>query len=499
MRMMSRLRGIVLVGIAVGAVSFAASVTADDKDKTTSARSLNAAQQTAVAEVERRATEIIELNRKVWEYAEVGLQEHRSADALIQKLKENGFAVESGVSSMPTAFVATYGEGKPIIGILAEYDALPGLSQKASPEREPVKEGAAGHACGHSGLGAGAVGAALAVKQAMQEHGLSGTIRLYGTPAEETMIGKVYMLLDGQFDDLDACLHWHPSGRNQVWSGSSKACLSVKFTFRGLASHASVSPHEGHSALDAVELMNIGVNFMREHVQEDCRLHYVVTNGGGQPNVVPPEATVWYYVRANRHEDVERYYSWVKEIAQGAALMSRTKLSIQVDTDCHELIPNDALSELIQANMEAVGPPRFTPEEHQFALRIQDSLRDDFGKAIETTLHEGVDPLNSSSGLSRGSTDVGDISWKVPTGGFRGACFAADSPGHSWQIVAGIGSSIGDKGTVYAAKVLATTAVQLFQNETLRAAARQEFDTRMKTRKYTSLVPKGQPAPAAIR
>jgi aminobenzoyl-glutamate utilization protein B len=460
---------------------------------------LDPVQQSVVDDVAARADELADLNHTLWQYAEVGLQEHKSAALLVQKLKDNGFAVETGVAHMPTAFVASFGEGQPIIGILAEYDALPGLSQKTVPDRDPVEDGAAGHGCGHSGLGTAAVGAAIAVKQAMQEHGLKGTIRLYGTPAEETLIGKVYMLLDGQFDDLDVCLHWHPSDKNQVWGGSSKAAVSVKFTFHGLAAHGAGSPHEGRSALDGVELMNVGVNFMREHVKEDCRMHYVVTNGGGQPNVVPPEATVWYYVRADQHDDVETYFAWVKDIAQGAALMSRTKLDIQIDTDCHELIPNDVLSEAIHANLVAVGPPTFTPEEHLFATRILAPLQAEFGLKVEAPLREQVETLAASKELGKGSTDVGDISWKVPTSGLRAVCFAAESPGHSWQNVACIGSSIGDKGTVYAAKVLAATAVQLLQDEDLRAAARAEFEAKMKDRKYTTLIPEGQKAPASIR
>jgi aminobenzoyl-glutamate utilization protein B len=245
--------------------------------------------------------------------------------------------------------------------------------------------------------------------------------------------------------------------------------------------------------------MNVGVNYMREHVREDCRLHHVITDGGGQPNVVPPEATVWYYVRADAHEDVERYFDWVQDIAEGAALMTRTKVDMRIDTDCHELIANTALSEAIHANLLAVGPPTFTAEEHAFAARIQEPLQQEFGTVFETSLHQDVQPLAESQENSKGSTDVGDISWYVPTGGLRTTCAAAGSPGHSWQNVACIGSSIGDKGTVYAAKVIAATAVQLLEDPDLRAAARSEWESRMRDRKYTSLIPEGQPAPSAIR
>lgn len=460
---------------------------------------LNPAQQTAIADVDARADELADVNQSIWQYAEVGLVEHRSAALLEQKLKDNGFEVETGIAGMPTAFVAEYGSGSPVIGILAEYDALPGMSQQAVPYREPVQEGAAGHACGHSGLGTGALGAVLAVKAAMEEHDLPGTIRLYGTPAEETAIGKVYMVLDGVFDDLDVCLHWHPGSENGTWAGSSKALVSAKFTFHGIPAHGAVSPHEGRSALDAVELMDTGVNFMREHVKEDCRMHYVITDGGGQPNVVPPTATVWYYVRADKHEDVEYYFNWVQDIARGAALMTRTELSVRIDTDCHELLPNLPLSEAIVANMELIGAPTFTAEEHAFAARVQEPLTAEFGSVFEATLNEGMQPLSESQGTSKGSTDVGDISWHVPTGGLRTACMAAGSPGHSWQNVACIGSSIGEKGIVFAAKSLAVTAIQLLQDEDLRIAARADFEKRMADREYTTLIPEGQPAPETIR
>lgn len=460
---------------------------------------LRPTQQAAIERVEARSDEIKEINQAVWNYAEVGLQEHKSAALFVEKLKGAGFKVETGVAGMPTAFVAEYGSGSPIIGILAEYDALPGLSQKSAPYREPVKEGAAGHACGHSGLGAAAFGGAVAVKETMERSALKGTIRIYGTPAEETGIGKVYMQLAGDFDDLDVCLHWHPSTKNEVhWSNSSKALVSIKFTFHGIPAHASVSPESGISALDAVELMSVGVQYLREHVKDDARIHHVITDGGGQPNVVPAKATVWYYVRADRHEDAEKYVARVKEIAQGAALMTRTKLDIRVDTDNHELIENQPLAQLCLKNLELVGPPKFSEEEKAFARRCQEPLIQEFGKQFPVALEESIRPL-TPGGQARGSTDVGDISWHVPTGGFRTVCFPAESPGHSWQNVASIGSSIGEKGTIYAAKVFAVTAIDLLEDPQLVAAAKADHQTRMQDRKYTSLVPEGQKPPQTIR
>jgi aminobenzoyl-glutamate utilization protein B len=460
---------------------------------------LRASQETAIDDVTARADELVDVNRQIWEFAEVGLEERRSSALLVSKLKAAGFDVQTGVAGMPTAFVASYGSGKPIIGILAEYDALPGMSQKVSPVREPVEEGAAGHACGHSGLGTGALGAALAVQTAMKQHDIPGTIRLYGTPAEETLIGKVYMQLDGQFDDLDVCLHWHPGSKNGVWSGSSKAMVSAKFTFTGTPAHASGSPDSGRSALDAVELMNIGANYMREHVREDARIHYVITDGGGQPNVVPPTATVWYFVRADDHKDVETNFQWLNDIARGAALMTQTKFTVHIDTDCHELIPNTPLSELLYKNLQAVGPPKFTEDEKLFARRMQQPLTEQFGTEFSEAIHESIEPLQATTPPSKGSTDVGDISWHVPTGGIRTACMAAGSPGHSWQNVACIGSTIGEKGTIYAARVLAISAIDLLEDPEAVAAARADWERRMKNRKYTTLVPEGQKAPVKIR
>jgi aminobenzoyl-glutamate utilization protein B len=460
---------------------------------------LRPSQQTAVAEVDRLGEELKAVNRAIWQFAELGLEEKQSSALLVEKLKAAGFEVQVGLSGMPTAFVASHGKGKPVIGILAEYDALPGLSQQATPQRTPVEDGRPGHGCGHSGLGTGALGAALAIKAAMDKHGLPGTIRLYGTPAEETVIGKVYMTLDGQFDDLDACLHWHPGDQNGAWSGSSKALVSAKFTFDGTAAHASVSPDAGRSALDAVELMNVGANFMREHLKEDARIHYVIVDGGGAPNVVPPTATVWYFCRADAHRDVEANFRWLNDIAQGAALMTRTKLRVTIDTDCHEIIENGPLSELIVRNLERIGAPSFSDEEKLFARRLQEPLIAEFGRQFEMALDESIHRDVVGAKPSKGSTDVGDISWRVPTGGLRTTCFAAGSPGHSWQNVASIGSSIGEKGIHYAAQVLAASALDLLEDPQLLAAARADFQQRMQGREYFSFIPKGQKPPQKIR
>jgi len=460
---------------------------------------LTESQQTAVAEVDKRAKLIKETNAAIWRFAEVGLQETKSSGLLVEHLNDAGFEVKTGIAGMPTAFVASYGQGRPIVGVLAEYDALPGMSQKVAPRREPVEEGGNGHACGHSGLGSAALGAALAVKAAMDRHDIPGTIRLYGTPAEETVIGKVYMTLAGVFDDLDVCLHWHPSTRNEAWAASSKALVSAKFTFHGTPAHASVSPESGRSALDAVELMNVGANYMREHLKEDARIHYVVTDGGGAPNVVPPKATVWYFCRADSHEDVEYNFRWLKDIAAGAAKMTRTKLTIKIDTDCHEVIPNRYLGEVVTRAMKRVGAPSFTAEERVFAKRLQAPLAEQFGRRFNIALDERIRDVPATLVPTRGSTDVGDISWRIPTVGLRTTCMAYGSPGHSWQNVAAIGSSIGEKGILFAAKSLAVTALELMENPGHLKAAREEFDRRMKGKKYFSFIPEGQQAPKSIR
>ncbi len=436
------------------------------------------------------------VNRNIWSYAETGLQETRSSQELIAVLKQNGFTVQEGVAGMPTAFVATYGTGRPSIGILAEYDALPGLSQDASPDRQERPGATAGHGCGHSVFGTASTAAAIAAKRAIEAGAARGTIKLYGTPAEETGIGKTYMLREGMFKDDDVILSWHASPETAASYDYSKANVSVKFRFTGLPAHASASPHQGRSALDAVELMNVGVNYMREHVKEDTRIHYVVTNGGGQPNVVPPNAEVWYYLRANKHADVEEYFEWLKEIADGAARMTRTKLeAVQVDADMHEVLPNRALAEAIHKNLELVGPPKFTEDEKAFARKTQAPL----GRTFDRALSEVIEPLPDKPEQGVASTDVGDISWFVPVGQLSAATYTWGAPGHSWQIVACTGTGIGEKGMLVAAKALAATAIDLFTTPALVEKARGDFKAIREPLNFVTLIPEGQKAPKTIR
>ncbi len=451
----------------------------------------------AISWLDDNAPALAKVNRNIWSWAETGLEEVKSSKELQDLLAANGFTIQAGVAGMPTAFVATYGSGQPVIGILAEYDALPGLSQDASPERSTRAGVMAGHGCGHSVFGTGSTGAAVAIKQAMASGSIKGTVKLFGTPAEETGIGKTYMLREGVFKDVDTILSWHAGSSTAASWDFSKAVISVKFKFDGLAAHASTSPHQGRSALDAVELMNIGVNYMREHVKEDTRIHYVVTNGGGQPNVVPPTAEVWYYLRANKHTDVEEYYQWMQEIARGAAAMTRTKLAeTRVDSDMHEVLPNRTLAELIHKNLELVGPPKFDEREKAFARATQKDLK----PVPDIALSERIEPLRQGppeQGLH--STDVGDLTWFFPVGQLTAATYSYGAPGHSWQIVACTGTSIGEKGMMVAAKALAAAAIDLYRSPELIQRAREDQKKMMAGQKYMTLIPEGQRAPKTIR
>lgn len=451
----------------------------------------------ALSWIDANASTLNRVNRNIWGWAETGLEETKSSNELQDLLRANGFAVESGVADMPTAFVASFGSGKPVIGILAEFDALPGLSQDASPERTTRAGAAAGHGCGHSVFGTGSTGAAIAIKQALAAGTIKGTVKLFGTPAEETGIGKTYMLRAGSFKDIDTILAWHAGDNTGASWDFSKAMVSVKFRFEGLASHASVSPHMGRSALDAVELMSVGVNYMREHVKEDTRIHYVITNGGGQPNVVPPSAEVWYYLRANKHTDVEASFEWLQEIARAAAAMSRSKLvETRVDADMHEVLPNRTLVELIQKNLELVGPPVFDEREKAFARATQKDLKPPPDKALADALV----PLPAGPPQQgTHSTDVGDLTWFFPVGQLEAATYTYGAPGHSWQIVACTGMSIGEKGMMVAAKALAGSAIDLYRSPELIQRAREDHKKMMVAQKYSTLIPAGQKAPKTIR
>ncbi|HEY3082329.1 MAG TPA: amidohydrolase [Chloroflexota bacterium] len=453
---------------------------------------LQSAKEQAIRSVDQERKLFAEVNRRIWHLAEPSLLEHESAERLARLLEENGFRVTRGVADMPTAFVAEWGSGDPVVGILAEYDALPSLSQKAQTEREELVLGAHGHGCGHSVFGTACAFGGIAAKQAMESAGIAGRLRVYGCPAEELLVGKVYMARAGLFDDLDAAISWHPADKTRVSLGCSKAMVSVRYSFAGVAAHASTSPHRGRSALDAVELMNVGVNYMREHIKEDARIHYVITDGGIQPNVVPPKASVWYYVRADAHGDVEEYLAWVDQIAEAAAKMSQTRLvERKLDTDCHELVPNRAIGEAIDRNLRLVGPPGFDEAERTFAARIRTTILDAKpGPALSDEI-QSIEEKKTSGG----STDVGDVSWLVPTEQFVATTHANGCPGHSWQITACTGTTIGEKGGAVAAKTLACTALELLGDQNLRERAKAEFRERRGDAPYTLLIPTDQKPP----
>lgn len=452
--------------------------------------------------IEQNRTRLIETSLKIWDYAELGLNEYKSSKILADLLKDEGFTIEMGVAGMPTAFVASWGTENPVIGILGEYDALPGLSQRVSGKKGPVVNGGNGHGCGHNIFGVAGVGSAIAVKKVMEAKEMKGTIKFFGCPAEETLIGKVYMVRDGLFADVDACLTWHPGALNTLWSSSSLAANSVKFTFHGVASHAATNPESGRSALKSVQLMDIGVHFLREHVVDAVRIHSTITQGGQEPNVVPDKAQIWYYVRAPIRQDVDEVYNRIVNIAEGAALMTDTKCEIEFQTACYNMLPNKVMGDILLKNMKKVGPSVFDKADKELAEELVNSIgmsnRETVLKLsgapldlVNHTLNETIiDPFDEGKILA-GSTDVSDVSWNVPTAQFNTACIPIGTPVHSWQFVASVGSGIGQKGMLMASKILGLSALDLILNEKALKAAKEELKQEIKVRgEYQSPLPK---------
>ena len=446
----------------------------------------------AISTVEAMKPLIEEMASLLWDYSELALEENQSATMLIGKLEEAGFAVERGVAGMHTAFVASYGKGKPVVGILAEYDALPGVGNEPVPRRQPRADGVtSGHGCGHNLFGAACVGAAIALKKVMTSQGIKGTVKLFGTPAEEAVVGKVYMAREGMFKGLDAVLEWHPGDENGVRNQPGRAMNNFEVEFFGQAAHASADPWNGRSALDAVELMNYGVNLMREHVKPTTRLHYVITRGGEAPNVVTEYARVWYYVRALNREEVQQYYEWVLNIAESAALATGTTRKVHLITGVHEYLLNRPLQETLQVNLELVGVPIFTKKEQAFARSMQRSLR-----VEEKGFNEELEPLaDEPQPPSGGSTDVAEVSWITPTAGFSVVTAAEEIPWHSWAVTACCGTAAGRKGAVVAAKVLAATGVDLLTRPDLLKEALKFFKEASGGKPYRSPIPATQPPP----
>ncbi len=457
------------------------------------------AKKGALAAVDENAALLCHVSDKVWEFAELLLKEYQSAALYCKVLRELGFEVEEGLAGMETAFCGAFGYGKPVIGILGEFDALSGLSQKGcSTKREPLVPGGSGHGCGHNMLGAGSLGAAVAVKRYLEMTGREGTVIFYGCPGEEGAGAKAFMARDGLWNHLDAALSWHPDDVNEVTTGTCNSCIQKEYNFTGVAAHAAGDPHLGRSALDAVELMNIGVQFLREHMPMTSRIHYAITDAGGNsPNVVQPKAQVLYMVRDIKVRDALALQARVDKIAQAAAMMTDTTLQTRFIDGVSNTVPNFTLEKLLHENMESIGVPAYTDEERAYAQALIDTYEN---KAEElpgfasqespeiaeyvaektrggtASLNDFVMPYFSSLKPSMGSTDVGDVSWVTPTAQIRGLTYASRAPGHSWQHVSCGVSSIGHKGILFAAKVLAGAAIDLMESPEVLTQARKEFE-----------------------
>ncbi len=433
-----------------------------------------------------------QIAQQIWEHAEVGYQEENSSALLQSELKKAGFTIESGVAGMPTAFVASYGSGKPVVGILGEYDALPGMSQKAGvPAPDPKEAGEAGHGCGHNLFGTASMASAIAAKEWLISSKSSGTIKFYGTPAEEGGSGKVYMVREGLFDGVDAVINWHPGSSNSANPGRTLANKTGKFRFYGVSAHAAGAPERGRSALDAVEAMTHMVNMMREHTTEKTRIHYIITRGGDAPNVVPAFAELYLYVRHLDREEVRSMWDRVVKIAEGAAIGTETRMEYEITGGVYDVLPNETMSRAMFKNLTKVGGLTYTAEEKAYAEKISKTL----GNAAKPiTDAEIVQPYAMRTGTS-GSTDVGDVSWTVPTVGLSAATWVSGTAAHSWQAVSCGGYSIGRKGMMVAAKTMALTALDLFKDSKLIEEAKKEFQASLGPNfKYESLI--GDRAPA---
>ena len=461
---------------------------------------MNQGKKTAVEAVEEKRGLICQAADQIWEYAELSLQEEKSAAYYCRVLRQEGFAVEEGICGIPTAFSASFGEGGPRIGILAEYDALSGLSQEAGcTEQKEHIPGACGHGCGHNLLGAGAMGAALGVKAYLEKTGRPGTVILYGCPGEEGGAAKAFMARDGLWRSLDAALTWHPEDVNEVNTGSSNSCIQTQYKFSGVASHAAGAPEKGRSALDAVELMNMGVQFLREHMSDRARIHYAITDTGGvSPNVVQAKASVLYMVRSNHVAEAVELQERVDRIAQGAALMTDTQVEKRFIDGLADTVPNSILEKVLYKSFEELGVPHYTDQELDFADALAGTYAGSDGipgiaaendpglaeqvKALQEKAGHAMNaflaPLYQGAAFTPGSTDVGDVSWLTPTAQIHVAAWPNGCPGHSWQNVSSAGSSIGHKAAVHAGKVLAAAAAELLERPEILKAAREEFERR---------------------
>ena len=449
----------------------------------------NKNKEEAVASIEKHRVELIDLSDQIWRFAETALREARSSKVLEDYAERQGFQLTRGVAGMPTAFVATYGQGRPIIGILGEYDARPGISQKAQPVKEALEAGSAGHGCGHNLFGAASLGAAVAIKELIGSGKLKGTIRFYGTPAEESIGGKIYMARDGLFKDLDVCIAWHPDDKTRADVDSSQAIVDFIVEFKGKAAHAAADPWNGRSALAALEFFTTGLNRMREFVKPTVRMHYVIQKGGDVPNVVPEYAKVWCWLRDSKRTGVEELLGRARKIAEGAALMAGVEAKLTLQGGDYEMLANLTGAKIIHANMSWLGPIQYTEEEQEFAKSIQRATGVE-PSGLDGTIQPLEPPRKDPEG---GSTDVGDVSWIVPTLHLSVTTAPRNAPWHAWPVVACGGMSIGHKGLTYAAKILAATMVDLFEDQKTREAIQAEFKEKTSGEVYKPYVPDGPP------
>jgi len=450
---------------------------------------INANKKAVMASVEGRASELIELSDKIWAYEEIAFQETQSSKALADYAEAQGFEVKRGVAGIPTAFTAEYGSGEPVIGILGEFDALPGLSQKAVPTKDPRNVGAPGHGCGHNLFGVASLGAATAIKELIENGELEGTVRFYGTPAEEKFFGKLWMVREGLFDDVDVCMDWHPSAETKVAVQKGLALVDFIVEFEGQAAHASGDPWNGRSASDALELYTTGINYYREHIKPTVRIHYHIQDGGQVVNVVPDYAKIWTRVRDTNREGMEKVWKHVERIAEGASIMADVDYKINLVSGVHEVLVNRTGAGALQANLEYLGPIEYTDSEQDFAKKIQESTGAEL-VGLESEIGPMEETLENPMG---GSTDVGDVSYVVPTIRLSATTAPKGTPWHSWAVVACSGMSIGHKGMVYAAKALSMTMVDLYEKEKLREEVKEEFKERKGDYEYKGIVPDGPP------
>jgi aminobenzoyl-glutamate utilization protein B len=456
------------------------------------AQELTPAKKTAISWVDGSKANFEEIAKYLWDNPELSLVEFKAAAKIQEYLAKNGFKIEKGVAGMQTAFVATWGSGKPVIGFLCEYDALPGISQVAGKAvREAIIQGAPGQGCGHNLYGPTAASAAIATKVAMEKHGIKGTIKLFGCPAEETLVGKIFMARDGVFDGTDIMIAYHPWDWNGVESSTWLAMTSVKFQFKGRSAHAALAPHAGRSALDGVELMDIAMNFMREHVIQEARIHYVITQGGAAPNVVPPDAEVWYFIRAPRRTQVDEIWKWMEDVAKGAALMTQTTMSYKLLAATWEELTNKALIKLGEANIKAIGTPKFTPEDQKFGEEILKSLGKEVkGETFDTTItFADLTKTFPNLKIVPASTDEGNVTWMFPTVSFRSAVAAKGTPLHTWQNVCQTGSVPAYKGALMASKWMAATALDLLTKPEVISEASKEHKEYLAETKYYHPIP----------